>query len=171
MLRSRNKGMVVLTTIIMLSILTMLVLSLLQSVFLYTKVSNQVLAKHKALYQLEAAAYHLIADNYAPACLLTLENPNRIIDFLLHKRGCSFIWEDQRYYYLVDDLGLYPCLQTMSDSEVKSSHHWLITVLSSFPQQAVLQLRIAKSVRAIHCDIEHTRQINMGVISWRYVLR
>lgn len=158
-----------LTTIIMLSLLTMLVLSLMQSVFLYTKVSNQVVVKHKALYQLEEAAYHLITESYSPNCLFTSENPNRIVDFLLHNQGCSFIWQHQQYYYLVDDLGIYPCLQAISGNEVQSSHHWLLTVLSSLPYQAVLQLRIAKPMRRLHCDLTEARQIKMGIISWRYL--
>lgn len=154
----------------MISIITMLVLSLMQSVLLYVKVSNQVGANHEALYQLEAAAYHLITANYSSDCIFTGENPNQIVEFLLHNRGCSLIWQHHQYYYLVDDLGLYPCLRAISDKEIQSSHHWLITVFSPTPQPAVLQLRVAKPVRAIQCELSESRQINMGVISWRYLL-
>lgn len=164
-LKKKQAGMIILTTVIMISILTILILSLMQSVFFYTKVSNHVVKRHHALYQFEAAAYHLIALSGSAECLLTEENPNQLVDLLLQKKGCLLTAEHRRYYYLVDDLGLYPCLQSASGD---SSHHWLYTIFSPF-DHAVIQLRVARPASVLHCELSGVRHIKMGVISWRYL--
>ncbi len=165
----RQRGLVLLTTVIMISILTLLILSLMQSVFLYIKVNNQVLRNHELLYQLEAVAYQLGKENYTSDCLLTNENPNQILELLLSRQGCFFRAENQQYIYLVNDLGLFPCLHIRDGKEIHSSHHWLITVMSPPPQQAVLQVRISKAVQAITCQASEMRMINKGLLSWRYL--
>ena len=161
--------MVLLTTIIMIVILTMLVLTLMQAVFLYITVSNQVVIKHEALYQLEAAAHQLMRIKKDPNCMVTDEDPNQVVDRLLHNQGCLFKDNNHLYYYVIDDLGLYPCLQMVFGQKKYSSHHWLISAASAPPRQDVLQLRIAEPVRAIYCDFSAARQINRGMISWRYL--
>lgn len=165
----RQTGLVLLTTIIMISILTLLVLSLMQSMLLYLKAHNQVLIKHEVLYQLEAAAYQIAKETYSSDCVLTNENPNRMLELLLSKRGCVFMEENRQYLYLIDDLGLFPCLQIKSGNEIQSSHHWLITVISSTSQHTALQLRVVKLTQAIACKAAEIRWIKKGVVSWRYL--
>ena len=155
----------------MIVILTTLVLTLMQAVFLYIKISNQEATKHEALYQLEAVAHRLIRAENDPNCVVTEESPNQIVDLLLHNQGCSFNDNNRQYYYMIDDLGLYPCLQIVVGKKIYSSHHWLISAATAPPQQSILQLRIAKPARAIICDLVEARQINRGVISWRYLHR
>lgn len=156
-------------TIIMIVILTMLVLTLMKAVFLYIKVDNQVVIKHEALYELEAVAHKLINVQMDPNCVVIIDDPNQALDLLLHHGGCSLIDNNRQYYYVVDDLGLYPCLQMISGKKIDSSHHWLITVATVPPRQEILQLRIAKPAQAMACDFVEARQINEGVISWRYL--
>ncbi len=152
--------------------MTLLVLSLLQGVFLYIKLNNQVVKNHKNFYQLEAMAYKLAMkkDGLASSdCIMTETNPNQIVDLLLAKQGCTLTDNNQNYHYLIDDLGLYPCLQVQEDKTIYSSHHWLISVATFLPHQAILQLRIAKPDRAITCERPEVHIINSGVISWRYL--
>lgn len=160
-------GIVLLTTMIMMSLLSVLMLSLMQSVLLYAKVSNQIVLTHKLFYQLEAAAQALISSSAPPDCILTGEDPNHIIDLLLHQKGCYFVHNEQSYSYLIDDLGLYPCLRMLYKSHTYSSHHWLITIVS-LPLSRVLQLRIAKPAKMITCDLKE-HYINNEVLSWRYL--
>lgn len=165
----QESGMVLLTTIIMIVILTMLVLTLMQTVCLYIKISNQVVIRHETLYQLEAAAHQLIRVKNDPNCMVTDEDLNQVVDWLLHKRGCSFKDNNHQYHYVIDDLGLYPCLQIVFGKQKYSSHHWLISIASEPPRQDILQLRVTEPVRAISCDVSSVHQINSGVISWRYL--
>ena len=153
----------------MIIILTMLVLTLMKAVFLNIKVDNQVVIKHEALYQLEAVAHKLINAPIDPNCLVIIDDPNQALDLLLHHGGCSLIDHNRQYYYVVDDLGLYPCLQIISGKKIDSSHHWLINVATAPPRQEILQLRIAKPVQAMACDFFEARQIHQRVISWRYL--
>ena len=164
--------MILLTTIIMIVILTMLVLSLMQAVFLYFKVSNQVVIKHEELYQLEAVAFKLVLEKQNPLhadCTLTDTNPNQVVDMLLHNGGCSLIDNHRQYYYLIDNLGLQPCLQIFLSGKMYSSHHWLISVATPPPRQTVLQLRVADSARPMTCELSEAHQISPGVLSWRYL--
>lgn len=163
----REKGMVLLMSIMMISLLTLLVLTLLQAVLLYVKVSQQVTKTHHALYQLEAAAMVLVKNLPVPDCSYNNEDPNQMLALLLNEGGCAWVYEKETYHYLVDDLGLYPCLKVMSDNRWQSSHHWLITIKSSSPRQSILQLRIVTPSQAITCDGGESRAINQGVISWR----
>jgi len=169
MLRQQQIGIVILTTIIMLSILTLLVLSLMQTVLLYIKVSNQVLIRHERFYKLEAAAHQLLLKNHQADCVIHYENPNKIMGLSVDGQGCLFVQEKQQYQYLVDDLGLFPCLKMAYGKERQSSHHWVITILSPLPEQAMLQLRIAKPAKAVACGFSDERWINSGIISWRYL--
>ena len=153
----------------MVLILTMLVLSLMQAVFLYSKVSNQVVNKHEVLYQLESVAHQLIMAEHNPHCESTGEDMNQIIDLLLHNSGCSLTDRHQHYYYWIDDLGIYPCLHIVSGKKINSSHHWLVSVATAPPRQAILQLRIAMPTNIITCGLPEANYIKKGVISWRYL--
>ena len=147
----------------------MLVLSTLQTVFLYGKLRNQVELHHDALYRLEVAAEKISVEKSPLDCLIPLIDPNKIIDQLLQNRGCLMTDDGRQYVYMVGDLGVYPCLQILSGSKLLSSHHWLVSIRSGPPRQAILQLRIAKPVELILCGFSEPRQINRGVISWRHL--
>ena len=161
--------MVLLMTIMMMSLLTLLVLTLLQAVFLYVKVSHQVLRSHQAFHQLEAAAARLAIKDHGAECLFTNENPNQIIALLSNHVGCSLTDGHHTYHYLIDDLGLYPCLHIGLGHQRQSSHHWLITIASDSAQQSILQFRIAKPSQLIACEDFKAHAINAGIISWRYL--
>ncbi len=161
--------MVLLTTIILILTLTMLVLSLLHAVFLYIKVSSQVMSTHEALYQLEAQALRLAVANHDPQCEVLEEDPNQSIEKLRHYSECLLTANKRQYTYLINDLGVYPCLHIVYGKKTYSSHHWLITLASAVPREHILQLRMARPVKEVACDRFEAREINKGVISWRYL--
>ena len=157
----------------MIVILAMLVLSLMQAVFLYLKLGNQLAAKHRALYQLEAVANKFVLMKHgrlSSDCIMTETDPNQMVDLLLHNQGCSLINNNRQYYYLIDNLGPYPCLQMKVGERIYSSHHWLISVATAAPNQVILQIRVAKPIRAIDCEHKDAHLINGGVISWRHLV-
>ena len=166
---TRQEGMVLLMTIIMVVIMTLLVLSLMQDVLLYFKVSHQVVNKHRDLYQLEAIANRISKAVFEPDCVFTDTNPNQIVAMLSHHDGCVFADHGRQYDYLIDDLGIYPCLHLRSNKKLYSSHHWLISVATQSAPQSLLQLRVAQPYRLLDCELLETREINNGGLSWRYV--
>lgn len=134
-MKIRSTGFVLLTTIMMIVILALLVLSLMQSLFLYIRSSNQVVINHKRLTEME-----------------------QIVDKLdLTQSGYV-----GQYIYVVEDLGLHPCLKINQ----LGSHHWQVTIATTQPPHVVLQLRIARPIETEICE-STAIQIDPGIVSWR----
>jgi hypothetical protein len=154
----------------MINILTMLVLLLMQTVYVYIKASNQVVASHNSFYQLETVARELSLEPFSADCVLSNEDPNKVIELLAHHNGCLYKTHQRQYYYLIDDLGRFPCLKIIENNEFYGSRHWLITIRSIEESQPfILQLRIAKLGEVMDCQGSDHRQIHSGIVSWRYL--
>lgn len=166
-----QKGVVLFMTMIMLSILTLLILSLMQAILLNVKASNQLAKRHEVFYQLEAAANQLSLSNFShedQACTADDKNPNEVIELLQHHHGCIKMIGRQSYRYLIVDLGAYPCLRIKSGPRLKSSHHWLLSIATEGAVFELLQLRIAQSVDLVQC-VGNGLIISEGTISWRHL--
>lgn len=170
-MKRSQKGMVLFMVIVFLAILTTLILTLMQSVFLYIKASNQLVEYHQSFYQLESAANQLQAldlSTIEPQCRLRGKTSNDVIKLLKGGRGCEWMMENQSYAYLLDDLGEYPCLQIKNKQSLMSSRHFLVSVITKDPPYKLLQLRIAKIDGLGICQ-DKAIFIDSGVISWRYL--
>ena len=164
-MKHQQGGMVLLTTIMMIVILTMLVLSLLQSVFLYIKSSNLVMANHQVFHQMEDLANTLDLTN--AACVVRDKNPNQLVDMLSANQGCVMVEGRRQYRYVLEELGLYPCLQILMDGTLYGSQHWLVTLASMQPPNMILQLRMARPAETHACELSTMPRIYSGVVSWR----
>ncbi len=166
----RQKGIVLFMTMIILSILALLILSLMQAILLYVKANNQLIQRHQAFYQLEAASNQLgVFSVEDRRCMVSEKDPNEVIELLQRQHGCTSVVGQQSYRYLVEDLGVYPCLQIKLGTRLRSSHHWLLSVTTEGPIFELLQLRIARVADLAPCD-GASIMINEGVISWRHLL-
>ncbi len=165
----KQTGAILVTTILLVVILTILVLSLMQAVWLYFKASNRIAVNHQEFYQLEAMASkpdlikHLLNDK---RCTTHGKDPNQLIDLLLAEPGCQYEVDGQNYSYLLGDLGVYPCLKIISANKNYASHHWLVTIMTA--DRTLLQLRIAIPASPGACE-QQVQYIDEGVISWRYL--
>ena len=164
-LLSRMQGIVLLTTMMMIAILTMLVLSLMQGVFLYIKSCNQIVTNHDVIYQMEAIAGKL--ELSTSACIVRNKNVNQLVEQLAENGGCLFDEGARQYKYVLADLGLYPCLQINLDETLYGSHHWLITIKTVQPPNMIVQLRFATIAKATVCELSTVHRIKPGVLSWR----
>lgn len=162
-----SRGFILLTTLVMMMVITAFILSMLKTVILYSKITNQRYAHHKSLYELETLIPQLMIKNDIH-CLVQENDPNQMVQHLLKGRGCLWKQGQTIYYYLISDLGFYACLRTLLGQKWVSSHHWLVTVVVPSPQQ-VLQLRIATPANDLPCDASRQKRIRSGVISWRYL--
>lgn len=149
----KQSGFVLLTTILMIAILSLLVLSLMQGVFLYIKGCNQIVTNHESFYRLEAVADKLVLSH--PAC----------------SHGCTLVEGKHEYRYELEDLGVFPCLPIKVNNVVYSSRHWRITVAAIQPNPVILQLRIATIAGVAQCDGALPHTIRPGVLSWRKLTR
>lgn len=158
-------GFVLVTTMMLLAVLTLLILSVMQGLLLYIKSGNQTVMNHRLFYQMEALANRL--DVTAPFCKVHDKNPNQLIQMLLNHQGCIRVDGSHRFAYVIEDMGLFPCLQVMVDEVGQGSHHWLVTITTLEPSQMVLQIRIAKPEATLICSLLPAKQIPSGIVSWR----
>lgn len=166
----KQEGVVLFITITILFILTLLVLSLMQAILVYVKASNQLVQRHRVFYQLEAVANQLDAFSTDDRhCMVSEKDPNEVIELLQRQHGCTKVVGQQSYRYLIEDLGVYSCLHIESDTQLQSSHHWLLSIATREAIFEVVQLRIAREVDLAPCD-GHSHIINEGVVSWRHLL-
>lgn len=173
---SVQRGYILLTTLLMIGILTILVLSLMQSVYLDFKMSNQLTMNHQAFYQLESVAKKItnhISEYASQPCVIQEWDPNRVDTVLIRQHGCAISDMQQTelkqtYRYIISDLGVYPCLEIVLDDIRYSSHHWLISIMSERLPTYFLQIRTATIEQLRACELPNVRKISSGVMSWRY---
>lgn len=131
--------------------LALCILTSMQTLITATKITAQRQAKHRQFYALESAAYQLIKH--------TMDEPKLRLAL------------DHSYRYQIQDLGIYPCMKITQDSQLKSSHQWMISVTSIQEPSSVLKLRIAwpENKTDSSCTLPVHRVITSGIMSWLYI--
>jgi hypothetical protein len=164
----KQTGFILLTTMLLILTSALLVLSLMQGVFLYSKECHQIIASHQAFHTLENIAMTL--DLNQIACHAQETNPNQLLANVAAGKGCLWTDDQQKYRYSIADLGFFPCLPITADTIQYSSHHWLVTVTHIPSHNQTIQMRLAtlSDVTAL-CDLSVEHPIAEGVISWRFL--
>lgn len=165
----RGQGFILITVMLLLGLITLWVSVLLQQVLLYAQTANQMLMQHDIFHQLEVTANAIITSPFLHDCTVNFMDPNEVKS-LVRKHGCIKKGDKQNYYYLIDDLGLYPCLHFSIDGREYSSQHWLLTIMSLEPRSPILQIRTAKPSPIVTCNFNAIQLIHSEIISWRYLL-
>lgn len=163
--------MILLTTMLIISAVSILVLSTLQGLHLYTQANSQLSLDHRQFYRLESAAHHAMKTRelHLNRCRVNETNPNALIESLLDRKGCLIRFGEESYQFLMADLGQYPCLQVNANGQLLGSQHTLLTIANE--QKDVLQLRIARSLRTGPCEQKQSIRIHPGILSWRLIDR
>lgn len=167
---AHESGTVLLTTILLISAASAVVLSIMQTSFLYAKISAHFTRNHQDFYQLEVIAHKLIDEvneQQHAHCLIQQSNPNQALHSI-KKKGCVFPFQNQNYLYFISDLGLFPCLLIQNKGNMTGSHHWLISVMNE--QRDIIQLRIGKPEMMEPCH-QSGKLIPTRITSWRYLGR
>ena len=169
---SKQSGIVLPTTLMVLTLLALLVVSQMQNVFLYHKSLNQLVQKHQIFYQLEVEANklaHLDTTLIPQICFTQQINPNEVVALLKRKQGCILISEKKTFIYLIENLGLFPCLQARFNKTTYSTRHLRITIMADDNKSPdFLQLRIAQLATLEACEDNELKRIKIGLLSWRY---
>lgn len=168
---NKQKGMVLVTIILFLGLLTALLLTQSQALFIFYKAINQAIISDQHFYQLETEAMKLSRNvqRLPHACMTTNNDPNDVINLLQHKQGCSFKKDQQQYFYLINDLGSFPCLQVKMREGTAGTYHWLVNVATETQKFQMLQLRVAMLQEASLCEKKESNLIKTGLLSWRYL--
>jgi hypothetical protein len=155
----------------LLALLALLVLSQLQALVLEYKLLNSFQDKQQAFWRLETAGAKLILQSgFEPMnhCVLKEQDPNHVIQLLNNKKGCVFEEEGQQFYYFIEDLGVFPCLQLKSDNRLYSTRHFRLSLKANQGHKAILQLRFARLATLVQCEKKFPDRGGVGLLSWRY---
>ncbi|KTD72945.1 hypothetical protein [Legionella tucsonensis] len=168
----KNKGFILLLTLLIIAVISLLILTSMQHVLLYYKTINKQEVLHQNFYQLEDIALRLLHQRTAlsPDCVTRSDSANQVIHNLLEYKGCSLKSGLTQYKYYVEDLGEFPCLVVRYKGRKSASHHQRVTVVpfEEGSPVALLQIRYISAGRVIPCLVkEHA--IPLGVSSWRYL--
>lgn len=157
----KQGGFILILTLGILSILSLLVLSLLKATAIHFQALNSTNHATQTRYQMERLANDLMK-NLAQSCIQSEIGPNQ----LPKKQGCQMQYEGTNYYYWIEDLGLFPCIQIQEGEQRVSSHHYRLTLkgLSS------MQLRFVKAEVQGLCQQPDPVVVKEGGISWRLFL-
>ncbi|ARG96998.1 hypothetical protein [Legionella micdadei] len=168
----KQTGIVLVTVLLFITVLSLLVLTQMQLVFLDYKSINQRNEQHQAFFQFEKDAKKLaeiITSSTQHACVIPAMDANAVIRVLKTKQACISTHEKQQFYYLVEDLGQFPCIQTVVDNIIYSTSHLRISMLSANQQAGILQLRIARLAQLANCECNEPILIRSRLLSWRYL--
>lgn len=167
---SKEAGIVLLTTIILIGLVALLVLSQLQLVLLDFRVLNLGTKKQQALLKLELAANQLLKNDIGEQnlCLVNETYSEEIVNLLKNKKGCSLNYAEQHYNYLVEDLGIFPCLQKQRNDKHYATRHFRLSIREAENEQEILQMRYAKIDKELVCEDKKPVQSKIGLLSWRY---
>ncbi|MDF1646517.1 MAG: hypothetical protein P1U61_06025 [Legionellaceae bacterium] len=101
-----TRGMILLTTILMLSLLAALVFSMQQAVWVYTRLHLKTCMTHRAFEALEQEVFKLIRqiDSTKKNCLSTALDVNDAVRQLKAERGCIVTTDKIKYRYWVNVL-------------------------------------------------------------------
>lgn len=163
----KQMGFILLTTMLVMTIMSLLVISWMQSVIMYQK-SLAVLEEHQQrLYDMQDIALKL--NTTATQCRIDSFDFNLLRYALLHHRGCRYQVGSRAYEYVLADWGEFPCLRIKKGKQSLASHHWLISIFETTHQQNILQIRVATpTISTKICESSTLRFISQGMVSWRY---
>lgn len=170
---STQRGFLLIFTLCFVSLISLLVLSSMNQVMIFQQASAQRELVQQDFYQLERLARSLINAPKArlKSCMFAQDLANSSINSLLQGQGCRFNLKKNSYFYLIEDLGVYPCFIVINESIMYSSQHFRFTVLSAATEKhgaSLMQLRVIKPIKLQSCNAP-VHYVNSGISSWRYL--
>lgn len=150
-----KSGFILLTTLLLMSWVSVLVLSLMHAVLVYSKISHRLVLAHEHTYNLERA-------------LRVVLKREESFDSTSCDRGCSLTFHKKKYQYKIKDEGDFPCLHIVDKGVVYSSHHGVVMMYEENFPASVLKVRITQREPKMPCLLMTARIIPEGIISWSF---
>ena len=167
-MKERSRGMILLTTLIMLALIASLLFSMMRGTWIYQKLARQTYASHAAFYALEAAAQHLetLEFRHIPkSCVKKTNDLNQPLSILRSEQRCVLRYKNQAYQYAIADLGVFTCLKI----NAQASHHWSMAITAPELGHEILSVRVAKPAGKRKKLCKTSSEIKTGILSWRYL--
>jgi hypothetical protein len=164
----KQSGIILLSTISMILILTLLLLTHMQQIALYTKALALQAKEDRNFYQLELKAKQLLLAKPPEKCLVISDDANGILK-RLSTQGCPIQDGNLRYRYLMEDLGIWNCLQIKTQNQSLASHHKRLSLIQQAETGEIsyLQMRLVLPESPLHCRGK-VFFITPGISSWRF---
>lgn len=169
----KQQGFILLVTLIMMSVMGLLLLGAMHQLQLVLHSSRERELAHQEFYQLEHLLRKRMSSSFKKTtCVFPQQDINWAWAELMQKKGCQLTGAAKEYYYLMEDLGDYPCLIVVDGKKKQATHHYRLAVASVSKNEklALLQIRfIEPAISASQCQ-KGTHQVQPGISSWRYVV-
>jgi hypothetical protein len=165
----KQQGLILVTTLLLLALLALFTLAQLQFILLDYQALNAVREKQQALWELESLTGQLVntVDLTTPGpCLLKSQDLNKPLDLLVKQQGCRLDKGKKRFYYLFEDLGIFPCLQLRLKQRLQSTQHFSLSIRAA-KQTPLLQVRFARPIALQTCEAGKVNQGHIGLLTWR----
>jgi hypothetical protein len=172
-MKRHDLGFILLVTLLIIIVVTLLILTSMQHILLYYKAINKQEVVHRSFYQLEKMAMEIA---HSPTllsnqnCIVREDSANQVMHFLRQKKGCNSINGSLHYYYLIEDLGEFPCLVIERDGHKSASYHRRISVMqiNDGEPASFLQIRFI-SIGSVRICYNSEHIVTLGMSSWRYL--
>jgi hypothetical protein len=163
------KGFVLVLTLVLIFLITLLVMTGQHHTLAYSTAIKKQEEQQQHFYKLEDSLLKIARAPQFKGCYEHHDAPNEVIIRLARNEGCLLKSEESDYRYMVEDLGVFPCLIVFSKEKKRSTHHLRITLVSIGlnASRAVLQVRYIKPSNDFTC-VGVERIALPGINSWRY---
>lgn len=172
MMKRYEQGFILLVTLLIIAVISLLLLASMQHILLYYKAINKLEALHRSFYHLEDVALQLAQKRFISgeqACMMQEDSANKVIQNLLHQKGCTLVNGLLHYQYFIEDLGEFPCLLTYYEGNKHTTYHRRVSVMNIEDEnrRSLLQIRFIYVSGIAKCE-KKERMVSLGISSWRY---
>lgn len=152
-------------------VISLLGVTIMHHVLLFYKVVNRRERQHQDFYQMEYLARQLAETKFDHSdCMLYADQANTVIVKLKSNKGCTVQIKGIKYYYLIEELGDFPCMIAVKNEKHYSTHHRRVSLMlvSQDSPNSLLQIRYFIAIPLQSCY--GTRyDVSLGLNSWRYM--
>lgn len=168
MRESKEAGIILLSTICIMAVMSLLIVTSLQQQVLYARVLGRLQAHDKDLYHLEKLGLKLLAMK-RNACLIK-SVPGENVWAQMPIKGCSVEQADRHYQYLIEDAGIFSCWMINTKDGLKASRHFRLLLRQSDEEgrEHYLQLRDIQAVESLEPCEDEKQIIQGGIHGWQY---
>ncbi|MBA4696526.1 MAG: hypothetical protein H2069_03925 [Legionella sp.] len=165
---NRQEGVILISSLLILTVLASLLLTNMQSSLLSRRALNQWMHKTHTLAAIEGKAIHILSTPIKKGCFTEALSPNAIMTVLQQKQACALISGNETYYYIFENIGLFPCITLPCGTKTCGTFHRRLSVFNP-KNDAFLQIRLAEPVAHSSCEAQVHRPIKGRVLNWRYL--
>jgi hypothetical protein len=147
-----QNGAILIMCLIVLSALALLLISLSEQLILEQKMINALIKIDTNYYNIENLINEVVSNK--EKCIYTEKPLKKIKELLSTNHACHIERHAMKINYLIESLGIFPCLKTIIDEKQFSSMHYRVSFLIN--NVRLIQKRYVAPQKDETCDKEIT---------------